>query len=86
MILHIQSDDSYLSKPLACSRTDGHYFLGDKRPDMAKPPTTPPRLNGPIHSLSQIMSNVMGSATKAEIRAASQYLYCTKIEERRVSR
>ena len=34
---------------------------------MSKPPTTRPRLNGPIHSISRIMSNVMGSAAKAEI-------------------
>ena len=37
---------------------------------MAKPPTTRPRLNGPIHSISRIMSNVMGSAAEAEIGAA----------------
>ena len=37
---------------------------------MATPPTTCPRLNRPIHSISQIMSNVMGSAAEANIRAA----------------
>ena len=36
---------------------------------MSTPPTTRPRLNGPIHSISQIMSNLMGSATEAEIGA-----------------
>ena len=34
------------------------------------PPTNRPRLNGPIHSISQIMSNVMGTAAEAEIGAA----------------
>ena len=29
-----------------------------------------PRLNSPIHSISRIMSNMMGSATKAKIGAA----------------
>ena len=37
---------------------------------MSKPPTTRTRLNGPIHSISRIMSNVMGLATEAEIGAA----------------
>ena len=37
---------------------------------MSKPSTTRTRLNGPIHSISQIMSNVMGSAAKSEIGAA----------------
>ena len=70
MFLHIHIHASYLSKPLARSRAGGHYFLGDMRPDMSKPPTTRPRLNGPIHSISQIMSNVMGSAAESELGAA----------------
>ena len=70
MILYIHSDASYLSEPRSCSRAGGHYFQGDERPDMKTPPTNRPRLNGPIHSISQIMSNVMGSAAKAEIGAA----------------
>ena len=37
---------------------------------MSKPPTTCPRLNVPINFISCIMSNVMGSAAKAGIRAA----------------
>ena len=37
---------------------------------MSNPPTTRPRLNGPIHSISRIMSNVMGSAAEAKIGAA----------------
>ena len=37
---------------------------------MSKPPTTRPRLNGPIRSISRIMSNVMGSAAESEIGAA----------------
>ena len=70
MILHIHSNAFYLSKPRACSRAGGHNFLGDKRPDMLKQPTTRPRLNGPIHSISRIMSNVMGSADEAKNGAA----------------
>ena len=70
MILYIHSDASYLSEPRACNRVGGHYLLGDERPDMTTPPTNRPRLNGPIHSISQIMSNVMGSASEADIGAA----------------
>ena len=29
MIIYIHSDASYLSEPRACSRSCGHYFLGD---------------------------------------------------------
>ena len=70
MILYIHSDASYLSEPRACSRAGRHFFLGDERPDMKTPPTNRPRLNGPIHSISGIMSNAMGSAAEAEIGAA----------------
>ena len=45
-------------------------YAGDTRPDMSIPPTTRPRLNGPIHSISRNMSNVMGLASEAEIGAA----------------
>ena len=69
MVLHIHSNASYLSKPRSCSRAGGHYLLGDMHPDMSKPPTTRPCLNGPIHFISCIMSNVMGSAAEAEIGA-----------------
>ena len=70
MILYIHSDASYLSEPRARSRAVGHYFLGDERPDMTTPPPNRPRLNGPIYSISQIMSNVMGLAAGAEIGTA----------------
>ena len=70
MILYIHSDASYLSELLSRIRAGGHYFLGDKRPDMTTPPTNRPCLNDPIHSISRIMSNVMSSAAKAEIGTA----------------
>ena len=69
MILHIHSNASYLSEPRARIRAGGNYFLGEIFPDMSKPPTTRPRLNGTIHSIPHIMSNVMGSADEAEIGA-----------------
>ena len=70
MVIHIHSNTSYLSEPRARIRAGGHCFLVDTRPDMSKPPTTRPHLNFPIHSISCIMSNVMGSATEAKIGAA----------------
>ena len=70
MILYIHSDASYLSEPQARSRAGGNYFLSDKHPDMTTPPANRPHLNGPIHSISLIMSNVMGSAAEAEISPA----------------
>ena len=70
MVFHIHSDAFYLSEPQAFSRAGGHFLLGDMCPDMSKPPTTCLRLNGPIHSISRIMSNVVGLAAEAEIGAA----------------
>ena len=69
MILQIHSNASYLSEPRARSRAGGHYFLDDICPDMSKPPTTCPCLNGTIHSILRIIYNVIGSAAEAEIGA-----------------
>ena len=69
MVLHIHSDASYLSEPRSRSRAGGHYFMCDIRPDMSKPPTTCPHLNGPIHSISCIVYNVMSAAYEAKIGA-----------------
>ena len=69
MILYVHSDALSLSTPCACSHTGGHYFLNDRSPDPTNPPRTRPRLNGPVHTVSKIMSNVMGSAAEAEIGA-----------------
>ena len=70
MILYIHSDASYLYEPRACSRADRHYFLEDEHPYMSTPPTNRPPLSGPIHSISRIISNVMGSAAESEIGSA----------------
>ena len=66
MILHVHSDASYLSDPRARSRAGRHYILTDPFNDA----TTLPKLNGPIHSVSKIMENVMGSAAESEIGAS----------------
>ena len=69
MILYIHSDASYLSAPLARIFAGGYYFLSNRSHNLTKPPRTRLRINGPIHTVSKIMSNVMGSAAEAEIGA-----------------
>jgi hypothetical protein len=59
MILHIHSDASYLSEPKARSRVGGYFYLGNG--------THNPPINGAIHVVSQIMTNVMASAAEAEV-------------------
>ena len=69
MVLYLHSDASYLYEPGARSRIGGHYFLGNQSADPTKPPLTESPLNGPIHSISKILHNVMASAAEAEIGA-----------------
>jgi hypothetical protein len=59
MILKIHSDASYLSVSKARSRAGGWFYLGDKE--------GPEKPNGAILVLSKIMSNVLASASEAEI-------------------
>ena len=69
MVLHIDSDVSYLSLPHARSRATGHYFLSNKSTSPHLPPPTPPTPNGPIYTLCKRMRNVFASATESEIAA-----------------
>ena len=43
MILHIDSDASYLSEPQARSHTWGHYYLSSLPADPEKSPNPPPQ-------------------------------------------
>ena len=61
MILHVHSDASYLSEKKARSRAGGHFFLCSHK-------SVSP--NGPVHTVSTIMKNVMASAAESEIGAA----------------
>ena len=67
MALQIHSDASYLSEPQDHSCAGGHYFLSDRSRNPLLPPRTDTTLNGPIFTVSKIMSNFMASAAKAEI-------------------
>jgi hypothetical protein len=71
MCLHIHSDDSYLSEAHARSRAGGAaLFLNNKPADPPNPINNPPPpYNGPIHTISVIMANVMASTTEAEFGA-----------------
>ncbi len=69
MVLYIHSDASYLSEPKARSRSGGHFFLSDRPTDLSQPPITAPTPNGPLHTSSVILRNVMASAAEAEIGA-----------------
>ena len=50
MILHIDSDASYLSEPRARRRTGGHYYLSSLPTNPKKSPNLPPPDNIPIHT------------------------------------
>ena len=67
MILHIDSDASYLSEPRACSRTGGHYYLRSLPANPEKYPNLQPPANGPIHTECRILKHVVASVAKAEL-------------------
>ena len=59
MKLAVHSDASYLSKPNACSRAGGHFFLSNE--------ATIPANNGAVLNIAHIIKHVVTSATKAEL-------------------
>jgi hypothetical protein len=72
MCLHTSSDASYLSVPKARSRAAGFHYLNDHPRDPNAPPlpTDPePPINGAIHVCTQMLKNVLSSASEAELAA-----------------
>jgi hypothetical protein len=69
MVLHVDSDASYLSAPKARSRAAGYHFLSSKptEPYDSHAPLPPP--NGPINVLCTIMREIVSSASEAELAA-----------------
>jgi hypothetical protein len=59
MVLAVDSNANYLSKPKACSRAGGHFFLSSD--------TTVPPNNGAVLNIAHIIKNAMSLATKAEL-------------------
>ena len=67
MILHIDSDASYLSEPRARSRTGGHYYLSSLPNKPKKSPNLPPPANGPIRMEFRILKHVVASVAEEEV-------------------
>ena len=58
MILHVDSDASYLVEPGAKSRVGGYYYLSSYKF---------PKLNGPIHCMTTLLKTIMYPATETEL-------------------
>lgn len=72
MILHVESDASYLSESKSRSRAAGVHYLTRKAPDAHKAPTSTdplPPFNGVVAVHCQIMKEVLSSAAEAELAA-----------------
>jgi hypothetical protein len=67
MVIHTDSDASYLSAPGAKSRAAGYHYLSSHS-DKLKPGESPPH-NGPIHVLCAFIGPVVTSAAEAEVGA-----------------
>jgi hypothetical protein len=70
MILHVESDASYLSKSKSQSRAAGFFYLSNKPADSTCPPnaTDPnPMPNGAVHILCKILVEICSSASEAEM-------------------
>ena len=58
MILHVESDATYLVCPKARSRAGGFHYLSNKDGTL---------MNSPIWVLAKVIKNVMASAAEAEL-------------------
>ena len=69
MILHVESDASYLSESKARSRVAGYYYLSNNTTNNTAFDDTDyvAMPNGPVHVLCQIMKEVVSSAAEAEV-------------------
>ena len=69
IVLHIDSDTSYLSLSKARSRVGGYYYLSDLSSDLEKEPTSGSKPNGPIFTVCHILRHTMAPAAEAELAA-----------------
>ena len=67
MVLHIDSDASYLSKIRARSRAGGNYYPSSLPAESTKAPNILPPEKEPIHKEFRILRHGMASAAKAEV-------------------
>ena len=72
MVLHVDSDASYLSLSKARSRVAGNYYLSDLSSDLAKEPTSGSKPNCPIFTVCHILRHTMIPAAEAELAALSK--------------
>jgi hypothetical protein len=69
MILHVESDASYLTAPKARSRAGGYHYLSNAPAPQDPDATTPPPANGAINILCHTMKELFASAAEAELAA-----------------
>ena len=69
MVLHIDSDASYLSLSKARSRASGCYYVSDLFQDPTKEPTIAPKLNELVFTVCHILCHIVVSAAEAKISA-----------------
>jgi hypothetical protein len=67
MVLHVESDASYLSATEACSRSAGYHFLSDRPSNPPDPTAAPPKANGAVNIHCTVMGEVLASAAEAEL-------------------
>jgi hypothetical protein len=70
MVLHVESDASYLSLPKATSRVAGYHYLSSKPTTPGKAPDRDepmPPINGAVNVLCNILRVVVSSAAEAEM-------------------
>ena len=67
VILHISSDESYLSEPRAHRCAEGNYYLSSLTDDPEKSPNLPPPENRPIHMECRILKHVVEYAAEVEV-------------------
>lgn len=73
MVLHVDSDASYLSPSKARSKTGGNCYLNDLSHNPTKEPTIPLRPNRPVFPVCHILRHIMVSAAGVEITALFKY-------------
>jgi hypothetical protein len=69
MILHVESDASYLTAPKARSRAGGYHYLSNQPLPSDDADNKPPPANGAINILCTILKEVVASAAEAELAA-----------------
>ena len=69
MVLHVESDASYLSETRSCSRAASIHFLSCKPISLPCPTTPIPPLNDALYVHCQILKEVLSSTAEAKLAA-----------------